>query len=294
MRKTLSHFPDHSPEIHKDDRSVPSVPESSTSSGGRRTMSRREVFSTTAAIAVVGSVAGPASLVTAKDHRNDGELLALRRLYYAAWSDLLQTCQELAVAQTNQPRDQIALAKANLHEAAALDRLSALENQIASTPASSFDGIWAKADVINKGEGKIPEIEESLRADILAFMTPAGLVAADARSGNSKVAADPVFAALERHRKAYQGYNDVCGLTDAVAARQEGREITNRDHEVTHRAAESERAALDSLIETVPLTIAGVLAFLKYIPAHFDYYDEVDAAIETIAKSPALTRAANA
>jgi len=103
---------------------------------------------------------------------------------------------------------------------------------------------------------------------------------------------DPIFPAIDRHRRLETAFCDVCPLTDEVVAEQEGREITAADHEIHGRAEAEADAALEMLVETVPTTAAGIRAMLTYVFDHriFGWCDPErdDACIASVLRSPVL------
>jgi hypothetical protein len=101
--------------------------------------------------------------------------------------------------------------------------------------------------------------------------------------------ADPIFAAIERHKAAEARYDAACGLTDEVAARCEGRAITPADHREFDAASESADDALRGFIETTPATLAGVRGFLRHCIDEESLKDySIYEALETLLHSPVL------
>jgi len=99
--------------------------------------------------------------------------------------------------------------------------------------------------------------------------------------------ADPIFAAIERHKKAFSDYEGACKLTDTVAARNDGREITANDEAEFEAASEAEEAALDDLLTLAPITRAGARAALEYI-GDMDADECLVGFAETLRNSPVL------
>jgi len=103
---------------------------------------------------------------------------------------------------------------------------------------------------------------------------------------------DPIFPAIDRHRRLEVAFGDTCRLTDEVAAREEGRTITAADHEIFERAEDAADEALEVLIATTPTTVAGVRAMLTYVFDHrrFGWLDEEreEACITSVLRSPVL------
>ncbi len=93
----------------------------------------------------------------------------------------------------------------------------------------------------------------------------AGLETSPAAAAESSDAADPVFAAIEKHRQLEAAFSDVCELTDEVAAREEGREITLSDEETYERALAASDEGLEELLAMTPVTVGGIRAMLTYV-----------------------------
>lgn len=55
------------------------------------------------------------------------------------------------------------------------------------------------------------------------------------------------------------------------------------------RTGDVERAAFDGLLTTAPVTIPGLLAFIKYVSGQFLTIGDADRAFETMTQSPMLT-----
>jgi hypothetical protein len=77
---------------------------------------------------------------------------------------------------------------------------------------------------------------------------------------------NPIFAALERHRAAWDAVLATADPADEVLAWQEGRTVSEADE----AANDAENAAKEALMNTTPLTLAGVKAAI----AHFVAWDE--------------------
>ncbi len=130
------------------------------------------------------------------------------------------------------------------------------------------------------------EVFSSIAATPLIAIGASAVAAGIGAMAIPAAASDPIFSLIERHRKADEYYGSVCPLTDNVAARNEGRVMTDRDIEIVDAAAEAEGELLDELLTTPPQTIGGVLAILKYLkPIDYDY-DHMERALETLVKSP--------
>ena len=77
--------------------------------------------------------------------------------------------------------------------------------------------------------------------------------------------ADPVFAAIERHRGAWRRFEATCPLVDEVLAESEGRTVTAADEAEYEAANDAETVLLLALLSTAPQTRAGARALLEYL-----------------------------
>jgi hypothetical protein len=100
-------------------------------------------------------------------------------------------------------------------------------------------------------------------------------------------AADPVFAAIERHRETLPAFEDALKRTDELVARNEGREVTQADLDADAAAGRAESDALDALLALPPVTPAGARAAIEYLTAHEGGY-HVEAYRPTLLESPLL------
>ncbi|HXW22030.1 MAG TPA: hypothetical protein VEK14_03910 [Rhodomicrobium sp.] len=112
------------------------------------------------------------------------------------------------------------------------------------------------------------------RRSFLAAGPATAVFAAAAGSAGAAIAAlsaapaqerDPIYAAIENHRRALAQFEGVCDLLDKVKARQEGRCISQADQDEYERKAADETEALRALAETPATTVAGLVATLRYL-----------------------------
>jgi len=104
-------------------------------------------------------------------------------------------------------------------------------------------------------------------------------------------AADPIFAAIARHRAADAALGAASMRADDIAAKEEGREVTDADRAAHEAALAEDDAALEALLATDPTTLGG----LRALVAHF-VKTEGDLAsddpsyrcLETLLRSPLL------
>jgi hypothetical protein len=80
-------------------------------------------------------------------------------------------------------------------------------------------------------------------------------------------AADPIFAAIEKHRQIEAAYVAACN-EHVEQAREQARE--DRVVKLSHRSSN----ALGELVAMTPTTVAGCAAVLRYLEAHEKSYDE--------------------
>ena len=102
--------------------------------------------------------------------------------------------------------------------------------------------------------------------------------------------ADPIIAAIARHRELWLAFEVACNRTDSVLADEQGREVTQEDEDVYAETRDAEEIAMDNLLATPPTTKAGARAALEYL-LHYDRGCEpraVGAFAATLLRSPIL------
>lgn len=124
------------------------------------------------------------------------------------------------------------------------------------------------------------------RRSIVAGLALAPIAGLPAIAG-AVAGADPIFAAIERHKQVLSDFEDACNLTDEVRARNDGREITANDEAAFNAFSEAESAALDDLLALAPITRAGARAALEYI-GDMDADEYLVEFAETLRGSPVL------
>jgi hypothetical protein len=92
-----------------------------------------------------------------------------------------------------------------------------------------------------------------------AMAAAAGIPAAH---GISQI--DPIFAAIERHKGAWEAFGATCSRTDHVLAEQEGREVTEADEAAWRAANELEEDVFEALVTLPPVNVAGMRAVIEY------------------------------
>jgi hypothetical protein len=79
---------------------------------------------------------------------------------------------------------------------------------------------------------------------------------------------DPIFAAIKRHKASYAAFGHFLELKDKFED-EHGREHASPEHEEWQRredeACDAESSATTEMVATVPTTIAGVVALLRYV-----------------------------
>lgn len=100
--------------------------------------------------------------------------------------------------------------------------------------------------------------------------------------------ADPIFAAIERHKAAEARYCAACAITDEVAAQNEDRVVTAEDHAEFTAAQINSDDALHAFLSAPPMTVAGVRAFLRHCIDEEPIEQFVGEALETLLCSPIL------
>jgi hypothetical protein len=76
---------------------------------------------------------------------------------------------------------------------------------------------------------------------------------------------DPILAAIERHKAAYQALNATRFALDEVIYNPEGREVSQSEWDALHQAHENEDAAFDALLTSPPETCLGMRATIAHL-----------------------------
>jgi len=101
------------------------------------------------------------------------------------------------------------------------------------------------------------------------------------------LAADPIFAVIERHKVAEAAFAATLGLIDEVRASEEGREVTQANRDTYEAADQASEDILAELLEAIPVSGAGARAALEYLINLDDGY-HLAAFAPTLLKSPLL------
>ncbi len=102
--------------------------------------------------------------------------------------------------------------------------------------------------------------------------------------------ADPIFAAIERHKTAWRAVGALSPSIDDVAAMRKGREVARAERDAYERASATEENALDELLTTTPETAAGMRATIAYLVSFDDgrLPDNLGLFLATLLKSPSF------
>ena len=101
------------------------------------------------------------------------------------------------------------------------------------------------------------------------------------------LAADPIFAVIERHKVAEAAFAATLSLIDEVRASEEGREVTQANRDTCEAADQASEDILAELLASAPVSTAGFRAALEYIINLDDGY-HLTAFAPTLLKSPLL------
>ncbi len=126
------------------------------------------------------------------------------------------------------------------------------------------------------------------RRAVVAGLAAAPVAGLPAIASEIPADADPIYAAIERHKAAEARYCAACGLTDEVAAQDEDRVVTAEDHAEFTAAQINSDDALDAFLSTTPMTVAGVRAFLRHCIDEESLEQDLGEALETLLRSPVL------
>jgi hypothetical protein len=127
------------------------------------------------------------------------------------------------------------------------------------------------------------------RRDVLMRLGGVGALAAG-NVGSAGAGADPILAAIERHRAAWLAVGDLCRTIDDVAAARRGQKVAQDDLDAYERANATAERALQELLATPPESHDGMRAAVIYILG-FDADFMTDLAgpfLATLLKSPIL------
>jgi hypothetical protein len=98
----------------------------------------------------------------------------------------------------------------------------------------------------------------------LAAGSAAAVFATVKRAAGSTDSADPIFAAIERHKEAWRAFDTACSRTDNVVAEEEGREVTEADEAAWSASNAFEEEVFEALVTLPPETVAGMRAVIEY------------------------------
>jgi hypothetical protein len=85
-----------------------------------------------------------------------------------------------------------------------------------------------------------------------------------ARNMGKAEAPDPIFAAIRRHKEAWDAFGVASRRADEVEAQREGRVVTAAEESASAAAGAFERGCCKAFLRTLPSTETGIVAGLKY------------------------------
>jgi hypothetical protein len=129
---------------------------------------------------------------------------------------------------------------------------------------------------VSRGVGTIHRFASSPRtgapvssSEVESQNSPAGFSAIPVAA--TAMVPDPIFAAIERHKALNAAFSHTLRLKDAFE-RGSGFDDDSPEHEDLERredeTCDAEREACDEMVATVPTTLAGLLALLRYVDWH--------------------------
>ena len=76
---------------------------------------------------------------------------------------------------------------------------------------------------------------------------------------------DPIFAAIERHKAAWDAFGEAGPAADNILAKQQGRVVTQADCDALDAASELEREVFGEMLNTSPTTLPGLRAAVEHL-----------------------------
>jgi hypothetical protein len=121
--------------------------------------------------------------------------------------------------------------------------------------------------VSNKGEAIAVQGHKTRRAALRALVGASALAipAIGASASISSALGDPILAAIERHRAAYEAVLASRFAIDDMIHTPEGRKVSQAEWEAFERAHENEDAAFGQLLKGAPETSAGMRAIIAHL-----------------------------
>jgi hypothetical protein len=126
----------------------------------------------------------------------------------------------------------------------------------------------SKRTVSAEGEALPAEGHTTCRAALGALASALVIPKVAARAA----AADPIFAAIERHKVAWKTVGALSPSIDEVAAMRTGRHVARAERDAYERASATEENALGELLATPPTTSAEMRKAIEYITGFEDGY----------------------
>jgi len=101
---------------------------------------------------------------------------------------------------------------------------------------------------------------------------------------------DPIFAAIERHKSAYEARGATSFAINDLINTPEGRAVSEAEWDALERAHQNENAAFDALLTAPPETAAGMKAIIAHLISIDDgrLSQEMRRLLELLLNSPLL------
>ncbi|WP_162826797.1 hypothetical protein [Pseudolabrys taiwanensis] len=150
------------------------------------------------------------------------------------------------------------------------DEMQEVGRVVYDTPARTLDGLRAKVlalKLLAWADDVDDEWWPSIRRDILTIsrVGSASIVVQDEALSPSE--SDPIFAAIQQDRSAYEAFFARCRIEDEMSERGEKRACAPGDYRTPEMVAavNRSRAARAALANTTPTTPEGLAAYLNYV-----------------------------
>ena len=115
-----------------------------------------------------------------------------------------------------------------------------------------------------KGRAMAAEGYKTRRAALRALVG-AGALAVPAIGSIAAASGDPIFAAIERHKAAFDAREAASFAIDDLINNPEGRELSQADWDAYERARDNEDAAFGQLLTGAPETVDGMRAIIAHL-----------------------------
>ncbi len=122
----------------------------------------------------------------------------------------------------------------------------------------------SKHTVSTEGGAIAAETHKTRRAALRA-LAGASALAVPVIAASGFMLPDPVFAAIERHKAAYEACEATSFAIDDLINDPEGREVSEAEWDALERAHKNENTAFDELVTVTPETPAGMRAIIAHL-----------------------------